>query len=340
MKAAVLHAPNKILIEEVEKPKIGANDILVKVKGTAICGTDIDTFRGKYNVKYPAILGHEASGEIAEVGRNVTAFQPSDRVLIDPIFSCGKCYLCLMGKKNLCINGGLLGRDIGNGSYAEYVSIPDHLAFKFSETLSYEEATLIELLATVYHGQKRIRMFPGNSVAILGQGAAGLLHTKLAKLSGAIPVITTDILDNRLDMSKKFGADITINSRNKDLVKEIPGLTSSRGLDVVIDAAGVPYTLKQALEIVRPGGTILQFGVHTRPVDNINLISLYFKEIEIVGTRACVSDDFDTSIKLVTRGIVDVKPLISHVFPLQKLEESFQLAEKSPDEVIKMVVKA
>lgn len=338
MKAAVLHSPNKICIEEVEKPRTGSDSVLIRIKATAICGTDIDTYHGKYNVKYPLIMGHEASGEVVGVGRNAAQLRPGDRVLISPIFYCGKCYLCLMDKKNLCINGGLLGRDIGAGTYAEYASVPEHLAFKFSEAVSFEEATIIELLATVYHAQKRIRISPGDSVTVLGQGPAGLLHAKLAKLSGAALVIATDVLDSRLEMSKKFDADITINSRNEDPVKKISDLTDAHGTDIVIDAAGLSHTLKQAMEIVRPGGTILQFGIHTRPIENLNLAPLYFKEIEIVGTRAAVDNDFVPSIRLVTERIIDVKPLISCTLPLDRLEEGFRLLTESPNEFLKVVV--
>ncbi len=339
MKAAVLHAPKRIHIEEVEKPKVGSSDILIMVKATAICGTDVDTYQGKYNVRYPLIMGHEASGEVKEFGDDVETFKLGDKVVVNPIYYCDKCYLCIKGKTNLCVNGGLLGRDIGNGSYAEYMAIPENLVFKFPPSVSFEEATLIELLATIYHAQKRVRISPSDGVAILGQGAAGLLHAKLARLSGAAPVITTTTHSSKLDLSMRYGADVCINSKSEDSIKRILDLTNGHGADVVIDAVGLPHTLKLALKAVRPGGTLLQFGIHTRPIRSLNFMSLYFKEVEIVGTRAAVAADFSSSIRLVANGMVDLEPLISHRFPLEKLEAGFQLLKKPPDGFIKGIVK-
>jgi|YelNatPaOPRAMG01_1025707.scaffolds.fasta_scaffold01744_4 L-iditol 2-dehydrogenase len=339
MKAAVLHGPHNLIVEEVEKPKAKAGEVLVKVKATGICGTDVETYHGKYHVKYPLIMGHEAAGEVAEVGENVKKVRVGDRVVIDPIFHCGKCYLCLMGKKNLCINGGLLGRDVGSGAYAEYTVIPEHMVFKFPEKISYEEATAIQLLTTVYHGQKRIRIMPSDSVAVLGIGAAGLLHTRLAKLSGANPIIAVSRSSWKLELAKKYGADIVVNSKKEDPVKSILNHTNGRGADVIIEAAGAAETLKQAIEAVRPGGTILSFGVLTEHVSKINFFPIYFKEISIVGSRASTGEEFEPSIELVAIGAIDLKPLITHIFSLEKISEGFELLDKSPGTVLRAIIK-
>jgi 2-desacetyl-2-hydroxyethyl bacteriochlorophyllide A dehydrogenase len=338
MKAAVLHGPYNLVVEEVEKPKAKAGEVLVKVRATGICGTDVETYHGKYPVKYPIIMGHEAAGEVAEVGENVKKVKVGDRVVIDPIFHCGKCYLCLMGKKNLCVNGGLLGRDAGSGAYAEYTVIPEHMVFKIPEKISYEEATAIQLLTTVYHSQKRVRIMPGDSVAILGIGAAGLLHTRLAKLSGANPIIAVSRSDWKLELAKNYGADITVNSKEEEPVKSILNHTNGRGADVIIEAAGAAETLKQAIEAVRPGGTILSFGVLTERVSEINFFPMYFKEISIVGSRASTGEEFEPSIKLVAIGAIDVKPLLTHILPLEKIVEGFKLLE-SPGAVLRAIIK-
>jgi len=339
MKAAVLYAPYKIVVEEVEMPRIGAREVLVKIKAAGICGTDVETYRGKYKVKYPIIMRHETSGEVAEVGRDVNRVQVGDRVVVNPVSNCGRCYLCLKGKKNLCLYGGLLGRDIGNGAYAEYMTVPENMVFKFPDSISHEEANIIELLATVFHGQKRVKIMPSDSVVILGQGKAGLLHTRLAKLSGANPIIVTSRNNWKLELARKYGADITINPREEDLVSGILKHTDSRGADVVIEAAGVPDTMKQSIDAVRSGGTILQFGTVTELVDNFNPSLLYFKEIVIVWSRANMEEEFEPSIKLVASGAINLKLLITHEFPLEKIKEEFELSDKSPSTALRTIIK-
>ncbi|MCS7115769.1 MAG: alcohol dehydrogenase catalytic domain-containing protein [Nitrososphaerota archaeon] len=339
MKAAVLYGPYNMAVEDVDKPKVDAGEVLVKVRATGICGTDVETYHGKYPVKYPIIMGHEAAGEVVQVGEKVEKVSVGDKVVIDPIFHCGKCYLCLMGKRNLCINGGLLGRDIGSGAYAEYTVLPENYVFKIPDNISYEEASMIQLLTTVYHSQKRIRIIPNNSIAILGQGAAGLLHTRLAKLSGGKPVMVTARSDWKLELAKKYGADITINSKIEDPVRAILENTNGRGADVVIEAVGSLETFKQAINAVRPGGTILSFGVLTEQINGLSLFPLYFKELQIIGSRASTSDDYEPCIRLVAEGAVYVKPLITHTFELEKIKEGFELIEKHPGNVLRAVVK-
>ena len=339
MKAAVLNGPYNLVIEHVDKPEAKAGEVLVKVRATGICGTDIETYHGKYPVKYPLIMGHEAAGEVVQVGEGVKKVRVGDKIVIDPIFNCGSCYLCLMGKRNLCVNGGLLGRDVGSGAYAEYTVLPEKYIFKIPDNISYEEASVIQLLTTVYHGQKRIKIMPNNSVAILGQGAAGLLHTRLAKLSGGKPIIVTARSDWKLELAKNYGADITINSKMEDPVKAILENTNGRGADIVIEAVGSQETFKQAINAVRPGGIILSFGVLTEQLNGLNLFPLYFKELQIIGSRASTSDDYEPCIRLVAERAIDVKPLITHTFELEKLKEGFELIDKYPGKVLRAVIK-
>lgn len=338
MKAAVLHAPYNVAIEEVKKPKIGLGRVLMRINATAICGTDIEIYTGRYRVKYPLIMGHETAGEIVEVSEGVERVQVGDRVVANPSFSCGKCYLCMMGKRNLCQHGGLLGRE-ANGAYAEYIVIPEHMVFKFPENISYEEATIVQLLGTIFRGQKRVKITPGDSVAILGQGPAGLLHTRLAKLSGANPLVVTSRSEWKLELAQKYGADITINAKKEDPIKSILKHTDDRGADIVIEAAGVPETIKQSIEAVRPGGRILQFGIFTEPINNFNLFHLYFKELVIVGSRATMGEEFEPSIKLIASGAINVKPLITHEFSLKKIKEGLELLDKSPGKALRVIIK-
>lgn len=339
MIAAVLHAPYTLAIEKIRKPIIGAGEVLIRIKATAICGTDIDIYTGRYTVNYPLIMGHETSGEIIKVGTDVNRFQVGDRIAVNPSFYCGKCYLCFMGKRNLCSNGGLLGRET-DGAYAEYMAVPEHLVFKIPVNVSYEEATLAQTLGTVLRSQKRITIMPGNSVAVLGQGPAGLLQTRFAKLSGANPLIVTSRSEWKLDLAKKFGADAAVNAEKEDPVARIKEATGGRGADIVIEAAGLQQTIKQSIEAVGPGGTILQFGISTEPIEAFNFFHLYFKELLLVGSRATMGEEFEPSLKLISTGAVNVKPLISHEFPLKKINKGFELLEKSQGKALKVIIQS
>lgn len=338
MKAAILHEPLKISIQKVPKPVVRRNDVLIKVKAVGLCGTDIETYRGSYNVKYPLIMGHEGAGEIVEVGEGVKNFRPKERVVIDPILHCKKCPMCLSGKTNLCKNGGLLGRDVGDGAYAEFVAVDQNMVFPFGNEISYSEAALIELLATVIHAQLRVSINPKIGVAILGQGPAGLLHTKLAKLTQAYPIIVTSRSEWKLRLALEAGADIVVNSSKEDPTERILKETNGNGAEVVIEAAGSQDTLNQASKIVSAGGTILRFGTVTRPMNNYDIVPLYLKEVNTIGSRACVQDDIKQAIKLANSGVVSLKPLITNEFLLDDIEEAF-LAQDKLSRNLKTIIK-
>ena len=337
MKAAVLREPYNIEIEEVDGPKVNSENVLVRIRATSVCGTDIKMYRGEYKVNLPLIMGHETAGEVIRVGDGVREIKEGDRAVIDPIFSCGKCYFCIVGNRNLCPNGGLLGREM-NGSYSEYIAISERHLFKIPDHISFEEASIVEGLGTVYHAQKRIKICPGDSVAILGQGPAGLLHTRLAKLSGASPIIVTSRSGWKLELARKYGADVTINAEKENPLESILEHTGGRGVDVVIEAAGVPETIRQTVEMVRPGGTVLMFGICAKPVNDFNVYPFYFKEISVVGSRAMTEDEFEPTINLVASGAIDVKPLITHSFPLERIKEAFELLDKHPRSALRVII--
>ncbi|MFQ5711665.1 MAG: zinc-binding dehydrogenase [Candidatus Geothermarchaeales archaeon] len=333
----MLRAPYDIEIEEVEEPRIGSGDALVRIRATSICGTDVKMYKGEYKVSLPLIMGHETSGEVVRVGKGVKKIKEGDRVVIDPIFSCGKCYHCVIGRRNLCPHGGLLGREM-NGSYSEYIAISEHHLFKIPRSVSFEEGSIIEGLGTVFHAQRRVKISLGDSVAILGQGPSGLLHTRLAKLNGANPIIATSRSDWKLELARKYGADVTINSRRENPVTRILEHVGSRGVDIAIESAGVPETITQSIKVVRPGGTVLIFGIHAKSINNFDAYPFYFKELSVVGSRAMIESEYEPTIRLVASGAVDVKPLITHRFPLERIREGFELVDKSPGSALRVIV--
>jgi 2-desacetyl-2-hydroxyethyl bacteriochlorophyllide A dehydrogenase len=294
-------------------------------------------YSGRYKVKLPLVMGHESAGEIVGVGSEARALRIGDRVVINPLFSCGGCYYCLRGRTNLCSTGGLFGRE-RSGTYAEYVAVPERMAFKFPENIPFDDASAIELLVTVLHGRKRIRICPGDSVAVLGQGAAGLLHTRLAKLSGASPLIVTSRSRWKLDLAKQFGADRLVNAGTEDVAEKIKEYTDGRGADIVIESVGAPETIRQCVDAVRPGGTVLVFGICAEPVDAFNALPFYFKEIDFVGSRAMTGEEFEPCIGLVASNVVNLKPLITHRFALERIKEGLELLDKTPGNALRVAV--
>ena len=309
MKAAVLLGPKKLQIQEVPKPIPQYGEILVKVKATAICGTDIAIFEGRPKVNYPRILGHESAGEIVELGKGVKNLKVGDKVVMNPTSYCGTCLDCMRGDTGICKNGGLFGREF-DGTYAEYVTLSENRAYKLPGSISCVDATTFIVLTTTVYAQRKIDIFPNSSVVVIGEGPAGLMHTKLSKLRGANPVIGISRSQWKLDLAKStYGADYVFN---KDMVQRVYELTKGRGVDYVIECVGKSATMNMATELVRPGGTILAFGINSKGIENFNSYSLYYKDLKIVGSRAMQLIDWPISIDLANTGKIDIGTIIPH----------------------------
>ncbi|MFH1140695.1 MAG: alcohol dehydrogenase catalytic domain-containing protein, partial [Chloroflexota bacterium] len=183
-------------------PRFG--EVLVEVKATAICGTDLHIYAGQTPVVYPRIPGHEFAGVVEQVGEGVTEFSPGDSVVLNPNFSCNNCELCILGKENLCLDSRLMGRET-DGSLREYLTVPQTLVFKMPSHVSFAEGARVQPLSTVVHGQRLADIKPGESVVVLGQGATGLMHTRLSKLAGAYPIIAVELAPWKLDLALEMG---------------------------------------------------------------------------------------------------------------------------------------
>jgi L-iditol 2-dehydrogenase len=339
MDATVMYAVNDMVYKEVPTPSPEAGELLVRVRATHVCATDVNMYRGRHPGKFlPRILGHECAGEISEVGEGVTEFKPGDRVAINPVISCGKCELCHSSMNNLCEHGGLMGRE-ENGSFARYCVIPTDRAAKVSSDISFEEASFAEALGSVHRGQRMSRLLrPAASVVVLGMGSIGMLHVQLAKLAGASLVIAVSSSHWKLDLALKLGANITISAKDDDPVKAVISLTHGRGADVVIEAAGVPETIRETHEMVRFGGEIIQYGIGPSSVDGMNMYLQYFKEFTTYGVRAVSHNDFSLAVKLLEDHAVKIEPLITHRFPLERTVEALELSEKPEKGVLGIIV--
>ena len=332
MKAAIFHAPNQPLkIEEVDTPKIDSHEILVKIAACGVCNTDlhyidhgVPTFK-----KPPLILGHEPSGIVAEVGQDVKNFEVGDRVLIPPVFSCGYCENCRIGRENICFNMVMLGNHI-DGAFAEYTKVPAKDCQDLPEELPLEESSIIaDAISTPYHAVKnRAQVKPGDSVVVFGCGGVGMNVVQMAAAAGG-SVIAVDIVDKKLEIAKQLGAQHVINASDKEdkaLVKEIRAMTGG-GADIAIEAIGNPKTIELAPATVKAGGMHCQVGYthHNVPV---NMGRLMFREIEIKGSLGCRPVDYPKIIEMVRTGKIQLKPIVTHRFGLEDIEQAFDVMRK------------
>ena len=260
MKAALLEAPHQMSVGTQPDPSLPPGHVLVQVATSAICGTDVSIWAGKMPANIPIIPGHECTGTVAEIGVDVTRLKAGKRVVLNPVTSCGVCHYCLRGLPNLCLSGGLRGREVP-GTFAEYVSVKETEAYQIPDNVNFAAATNFVGLYTVVYSQRKASYIPGGKVAVIGQGSSGLLHTQLAKVSGASSVIAITRSKWKLEMAKKLGADEIIPAGEADPVERVLELTDGLGADVVIETAGNAGTIVQAYDMVRPGGAILQFGI-------------------------------------------------------------------------------
>jgi len=336
-RAAVLTEPRRFTVAEHATPRPARGEAVVRVVATAVCHTDLAIYTGRHpGVRYPVVLGHEAAGVVEATGPE-TNIPVGARVVINPIIACGACDCCLRGDENLCRRAGLLGREM-NGSLAEHVVLPERYLHLVPEGIGLENATLIETLATVRHAQTRVRIDPGDAVVVLGQGATGLMHTRLAKLSGASPAIAISRSAWKRDLARRMGADATVDPAGRDQVAEVLALTGGRGAGIVIDTAGDPALLRPAIEMLRPGGTLLLYAISHEPVPDFTTFPMYYKELTLVGSRALVAADFEPAIRLVASGAVDLDGFITGSYPLQQAAAAFGEYERAPDRVLRMLI--
>lgn len=332
MKAAVVEKPGELVVKEVPVPEINDDEVLIRVKYTGICGTDYSIYTGKYSRdRLPLIPGHEFSGTIVKVGKDVISLEVGERVTADINMSCGHCFYCKRGQKLMCPEFKQLGIHI-NGTYAEYVKAPWELVHKLPENIDFLKGAFIEPISCVIHSAKAMQVEIGASVAILGS-KLGMLHAAVAKTRGASPVILLGRNKKRLDMARKMGADYTINVKEvSNPVEEVKKLTEGRGADFVVEAVGIPQTYRQALEMTRPGGVLAAFGI-TGVDDTIPLkpFDIVLGERKIVGSCAGFGNDWTDAIALLQYGRINPESLFSMIVPLEELEDALKELQENPD---------
>jgi len=336
MMAIVYEGAGKFSFKEVPKPTIESpTDAIVKITTTTICGTDLHILKGDVpEVKAGTILGHEGIGIIEEVGSSVRLFKKEDKVIIKAISPCGYCEYCKRQMYGRCVNGGgwILGHLI-NGTHAEYVRVPfaDFSLVKAPADLDdLDLVPLSDSLPTGYEcGVVRGQVKIGDIVAIIGAGPVGLSALITAKLYSPSTIIVIDIDENRLNLAKELGADYVINSKLQDAIKEINKITNNEGVNVAIEAVGIPTTFELATQIVKAGGRIANIGVHGHPAI-LHIEKLWDKDVTIT-TQLLDGWSVDLLLKMIKSKKLNPRKLVSHIFSFNEFEKAYQIFSRASE---------
>lgn len=335
MKAALLYGKEDLRIEEVPVPEISENEILLKVKAALLCGTDIRMYRnGAKNADkdHPLVLGHEFAGIIEKTGKNVKRYTPGMKVAVAPNMGCGVCDRCVSGNTQQCVDYYAFGISIP-GAFAEYVKIPEDTIrqgniVEFSD-VSFAEAALAEPFSCVFNAYEHYRVYPGDVVLIVGAGPIGLMHAKLAKISGASAVIINDISRERLDLCVSI--DPFFIPAGPDTLKDIVAKVSAgRGLDVAVTAAPAPQAQTMVLELMNLEGRVSFFGglPADKQIVGLNTNLIHYNQIAVSGTSRQNLRQYRKTLELITRKVVGVKDLITDTYRLENVGSALEKAGK------------
>ena len=333
MHVAMYYNNRDVRLEQMSVPKIGSGELLVRIRASGICGSDLmEWYRIK---KAPLVLGHEIAGEVVEVGEGLTNFRAGDRVFASHHVPCGKCHYCRAGHQSVC--DMLRSTHFDPGGFAEYVRVPkmnvDLGTLRLPAETTFDEGSFIEPLACVVRAQRFARLTAGQTVLVIGSGISGLLHIQLARARGAGRVIATDISEFRLKAAAEFGADATIHSL-EDVPARVRALNEGRLVDLVIVCTGAMPAIQQAVKSVDRGGTLLFFAPTAAGVDvPIPLFDFWRDEISVVTSYAGSGQDLVESMELIRKREVRVADMISHRLPLAETGRGFQLAASGQDSI-------
>ena len=345
MKALTYRGPGRRSWEDRPRPKVqAATDAIVRVTTTTICGTDLHILKGDLpTVESGRILGHEGVGVVDEIGSNVTSFKRGDRVIISCVTSCGHCKFCRKNMYSHCATGGwILGYQI-DGTQAEYVRIPyaDTSLYALAPGLDEEVATMLsDILPTGFEcGVLNGQVKPGDTVAIVGAGPVGLAALLTAKLYSPAELILIDLDDNRLEVARSFGATTVVNSSDGKAVERVMALTKQAGVDVAIEAVGVPATFDICQSIIAPGGHIANVGVHGKSVE-LHLERLWSSNITLT-TRLVDTVTTPMLLGVVQSGRLDAKKLVSHRFALSDIMKAYDtFGNAAKEHALKVILKS
>ena len=337
MKALVYVGPEKMEVQSLPDPKVGAGEVLLEISAAGICGSDIHGFLGHSERRKPGlVMGHETVARIAEIHPTVTGWRVSDRVSFNPLVSCRSCPACLEGRQNVCADWKLFGMDLLHGTYAEYVSVPACQLLSLSEAIAEPEAILVEPLAVVIHAFRVSVADTPRTMVIFGAGPIGALALVLAKLRGVPRVCVVDVNPERLAVARALGADLAVDGGRADALAQVRSWTQGRGADHVVEAVGVEATRRAAVAASSKGGRILFLGLAEND-SALPWIEMTRNEQAVFTSFAYTPRDFEAAVRLVEARRFDLKPW-TETRPLADGQAGFVKMAHGPGATLKLML--
>lgn len=336
-KMAFVPEPGKIEFRDITLRDPQPHEVMIRIRTSAICGSDLHLFKGKHpSVTLPSAVGHELAGEVVQIGSGVDCFTAGDRVTVEPVIACGICHYCSRGNYHLCENISFQYRK-GQGAFAEYFYAPQNRVYKLPDHVSYEEGALIEPLSVALHAVKKSGISIGQTSAVIGAGAIGLLVSMLLKNLTGIEPFVADVNEFRVKKAAALGAKGVFTGRGEDLVKIALEHTGNLGVDHAFEAVGRENSLSQALQVVRKGGKVTLLGIFEEQYPKISINLFVQREISLSGSQG-YAWDFQNSIDLVDQGRIDLSELITIRLPLAQLQVGFDLLCQPGNDQVKVLI--
>jgi L-iditol 2-dehydrogenase len=341
MRALVLKAYRRFAVEEVPRPIPAPEEVLIRVRACGICGSDVHGIDGSTGRRIPPlVMGHEAAGEIAEVGAGVAGWKPGDRVTFDSTVYCGSCWHCLRGEVNLCDQRRVIGVSCAeyhrNGAFAEFVAVPARSLYRLPDSITFEQAALVEAVSVAVHAVERTPLAAGASVAVIGTGMIGLLIVQVLRARGCASILAIDVDESRLQMARRLGATEVILSQSPDVAGSVRQLTHGRGADAAFEVVGIGATLKLAVECVRKGASITLVG-NLKAAVEFPLQTVVTRQLTLIGTCAS-SGEYPACLELIASGKVDVTSFVSATSPLEEGAQWFERLFRGEQGLMKVLI--
>jgi len=341
MKAVRLHRiGEKLRIDSVQVPRVGAEEVLIDIKASGICHSDINYRDGVSPVgKLPIILGHEIAGVITEIGHQVKGVKEGDRVCVHYVISCGSCLFCSTGRENLCEKYQMIGKDM-DGGFAEYIKVPARNVLKLTKTIPFEQGAIIGCaVSTAFHALRRARVSVGDTVVIYGVGGLGVHAVQLAsKIFGAGKVIAVDVSNRKLKLAEKLGADEVVNAAEENPVARIKEITGGRLADAAFEFIGLRKTIEEAINCVGKGGRMAIVGVSPEAIRVSPYGIIIAKEMEIIGVNDHLKSEMAQLIRLVGSDKIDLSNSVTHQVSLEDVNRGLEILERKIGNPVRVVV--
>jgi L-iditol 2-dehydrogenase len=342
MKALVLKEYNQFVMEDVPRLEVPPGHVLIRVRACGICGSDVHGMDGSTGRRIPPIImGHEASGEIAEIALGVTGWAVGDRVTFDSTISCGQCSFCRRGQVNLCDNRRVLGVSCGdyrqNGAFAEYVAVPAQILYRISDEISFEQAAMVEAVSVAVHAVKRTPLELNATAVVVGSGMIGLLVVQALRAAGCGQVIAMDLDEGRLELARRLGATHTLRADDPTAVERIIALSGGAGADAGFEVVGIAPSIKTTIDCVRKGGSVTLVG-NLSPQVELPLQSVVTRELTLYGSCASAGE-YPLCLELIANGKINVTEFISAVAPLEEGPSWFARLHSGESGLMKVILK-